>query len=87
MTFLVYPIGALFIIMVSSFGIIGKKKKRVLRALEMLILSYPVVWLSSVSKRLIKDKRFRCKNIILKDKEIWFKVKKASDKIFLKKVQ
>ena len=53
----------------------------------MLILSYPVVWLSSVSKRLIKDKRFRCKNIILKDKEIWFKVKKASDKIFLKKVQ
>ena len=28
-----------------------------------------------------------CKNIILKDKEILFKVKKASDKTFLKKVQ
>lgn len=80
MTFLVYQIGALFIIMVSSFGIIGKK--HVLRALEMLILSYPVVWLSSVSKRLIKDKRLTCKNIILKDKEILFKVKKASDKTY-----
>ena len=41
MTFLAYQIGALFIIMVSNFGII-KKKKHVLRALEMVILSYPV---------------------------------------------
>ena len=80
MTLLVYQIGALFIIMVSSLGIIGKK--HVLRALEMLILSYPVVWLSSVSKRLIKDKRLMCKNIILKDKEILFKVKKANDKTY-----
>lgn len=42
MTFLVYRIGALFIIMVSNFGIIKKKKTHVLRALEMVILSYSV---------------------------------------------
>ena len=39
MTFLAYRIGA---IMVANFGIIKKKKKHVLRALEMVILSYPV---------------------------------------------